>query len=55
MEDFLLSFSRMEYILFYFVQEVLFIKSKNWNEEISNYAQDWLIGWFSLAKWNEIT
>jgi hypothetical protein len=38
-EDIWLTFSRMGFIVFYFVQELLFIESKNWNEEISSYAQ----------------
>jgi hypothetical protein len=33
-EDVWLSFSRMGFILFYLVEELLFIKSKNWNERM---------------------
>jgi hypothetical protein len=37
--DIWLSFSRMGLILFNFIQKLLFIKSKNWNKEISSYKQ----------------
>jgi hypothetical protein len=49
----MLRFSRIRIISFYFVHQLLFIKSKNWNEEILSYAQNWLI--LSRSEWNKIT
>jgi hypothetical protein len=51
-EDIWLRFSRMGFILFYFVQELMFIKSKNWNEEVSRWGQNirWLADSLALSR-----
>jgi hypothetical protein len=34
------GFSWMGFVLFYFMEELLFVEQKNWNEELSSYAQN---------------